>query len=213
MRSRLTSGNLALRQAATASCTCCHVWMRPKARRQTSSVDWTPREMRLKPARRSARRAFQSPALSGLASSVISAWGGDAVVLLHGFQQFHAILLPGEGVEVAVGAFGPAEGDVQIQPQRVRLSVHGHASSLGGQDDDGLEGTVHLTGPASDAAVQIHRIKAVRLQKDAVHDAEHGAVAAAGAAHLVDDGPVIAFFPEGMCRIVHDNTRLSVLSV
>ena len=68
-------GNLALRQAATASCTCCHVWMRPKARRQASSVDWTPREMRLKPARRSVRRAFQSPALSGLASSVISAWG------------------------------------------------------------------------------------------------------------------------------------------
>ena len=45
----------------------------------------------------------------------------------------HAILPPGEGVEVAVGAFGPAEGDVQIQPQRMRLLGHGHASSLGGR--------------------------------------------------------------------------------
>ena len=45
----------------------------------------------------------------------------------------HAILPPGEGVEVAVGAFGPAEGDVQIQPQRMRLLGHDHASSLGGR--------------------------------------------------------------------------------
>ena len=39
----------------------------------SSLADCIPRERRLNPARRSARRAFQSPAESGLASRVISA--------------------------------------------------------------------------------------------------------------------------------------------
>ena len=77
----------------------------------------------------------------------------------------HPVLPPRQGVEVAVGAFGPAEGGCADTAPEDALAWPWSCVLLGGQDDDGLEGTVHLTGPASDAAVQIHRIKAVRLQK------------------------------------------------
>ena len=60
------------RTAATASCTCAKVWTRPIACSSASSVDCTPSESRFTPARRRARSAFQSHALSGLASTVIS---------------------------------------------------------------------------------------------------------------------------------------------
>ena len=66
---------MAIRAAATAESTCSHVWTRPMRRSMASSAACTPSEMRLKPALRKARSAFQSPALSGLASSVISASG------------------------------------------------------------------------------------------------------------------------------------------
>ena len=109
--------------------------------------------------------------------------------------------------------------DIRNRQERRQIIGHNGFPGIGGVVGNG-ELTVsfrpHGNGIGAGSVgeeLQIHRIKAVRLQKDAVHDAEHGAVAAAGAAHLVDDGPVIAFFPEGMCRIVHDNTRLSVLSV
>ena len=73
MRSRDRFLSLAFLAASTACCTCSMVWMRPMAFNSSSQADCIPSEMRLKPARRKARRAFQSPVESGLASKVISA--------------------------------------------------------------------------------------------------------------------------------------------
>lgn len=77
---------------------------------------------------------------------------------------------------------------------------------LGRQDGHGVKGTVYLAGAAADALFQVHGIQAVRLQNDAVHHAEHGAVAAAGAADGVDDGAAEALASEGMRGIVHKGT-------
>ena len=56
----------------TAWSVCCTVWGRWTASSSAGSADCIPREMRLKPARRSRRRERRST-LSGLASRVISA--------------------------------------------------------------------------------------------------------------------------------------------
>ena len=67
--------NLGFRAASTACWTCSMVWTRPMVRSSSSQADCIPKEIRLKPQRRKARRAFQSPAESGLASSDLRVTG------------------------------------------------------------------------------------------------------------------------------------------
>ena len=59
--------------------------------------------------------------------------GSDLLQMAHqgGGVSVHFLLAVGQGVKIAVAAFLPAEGDVDVQPQRLRGGP-GHSRTRGG---------------------------------------------------------------------------------
>ena len=68
------------------------------------------------------------------------------------------------------------------------------------QDGHRVVKTVHLAAAAADALLLVHLIDAVLPQKNALYGTEHGAPAAAGAAHLVDHRQLYGLSPKRVCR-------------
>ena len=126
----------------------------------------------------------------------------------------HVRLGAGERVEIAVGAFGAAEGNVEVQTQG-QIFLHGnffHGSHLplGRQQDDGLTGAIHLAGAAADAVLRPHLIDPVGLLVDAVHEAPHGADAAARAVDGDDLRQRMGLGAEGMDHYSHRINHLFI---
>ena len=74
---------------------------------------------------------------------------------------------------------------------------------FGGQNRDCFPGTVDLTGTAAHAVLLVDFPEAVRALVDTLHQAKHGAVAAAGTGNGVDDRQGSGFPAEGMNHLCH----------
>jgi hypothetical protein len=66
-------------------------------------------------------------------------------------------------------------------------------------------GTIDLAGTAANTQLRIYLVEAIVPLRDALHDAEHGAQAAAGAFDRVDGGQSPSLSAKGVGRIGHRN--------